>query len=130
MRNYLWIGFGGALGTVARYWLSGLIDRHFDETFPWGTLLVNVSGSFVIGFVATFSDPDGRFLINPTAREFVMIGLCGGYTTFSAFSLKTLKLLQDKQWLYASANIFGSVLLCLVGVWIGHILAELINRKA
>ncbi|MGH6959694.1 MAG: CrcB family protein, partial [Dongiaceae bacterium] len=80
MQSYLWIAVGSALGGVARYWFSGIVARHFGETFPWGTILVNVSGSFVIGFFATLTGPDGRLLVSPTARQFVMVGLCGGYT--------------------------------------------------
>jgi len=129
MGNYLWISLGGALGTGARFWFSGLIARHFGESFPWGTLLVNVSGSLAIGFFATLTDPGGRLLVNPTARQVFMIGICGGYTTFSSFSLQTLKLLQEKEWLHAGANIVGSVLLCLLAVWVGHVLAELLNTR-
>ena len=128
--NYLWISLGGALGTAARYWFSGVVGRSFGETFPWGTLLVNVSGSFVIGLFATLTDPDGRWLVQPGARQFFMVGVCGGYTTFSSFSLQTLKLLQDKQWLHAGANIVGSVALCLLAVWLGHILAEALSRRS
>src|SRR5947209_11864608 len=127
--NYLWISLGGALGTAARFWFSGFIARQFGETFPWGTLLVNVSGSLAIGFFATLTDPGGRLLVNPTARQFFMIGICGGYTTFSSFSLGTLKLLQEKEWLHASANVAGSVLLCMLAVWLGHLCAEAINRS-
>jgi CrcB protein len=127
--NYLWIGFGGALGTAARFWFSGFIARRLGETFPWGTLLVNVSGSLAIGFFATLTDPGGRLLVNPTARQFFMIGICGGYTTFSSFSLGTLKLLQEKEWLHAGANVAGSVLLCMLAVWLGHLVAEAINRS-
>jgi CrcB protein len=127
--NYLWISFGGAIGTAARYWFSGVIARQFGESFPWGTLLVNISGSLAIGFLATLTDPDGRLLVNPTARQFFMVGICGGYTTFSSFSHQTLKLLQARQWMYAGGNILGSVVLCLIAVWIGHVLAELINQR-
>ena len=127
--NYLWIAFGGALGTAARFWFSGIMARNFGETFPWGTLLVNVSGSFAIGFFATLTDPEGRLLVAPSARQFFMVGICGGYTTFSSFSLQTLKLVQDKEWLHAGANIVGSVVFCLLAVWFGHLLAEALNKK-
>ena len=82
--RYFWVLLGGALGTGARYWLSGVVARAFGETFPWGTLLVNVSGSFIIGLFATLTAPDGRMFVGTNARQFVMIGLCGGYTTFSS----------------------------------------------
>jgi fluoride exporter len=89
---YFWIMLGSALGGAARYWFSGVVSNSIGETFPWGTMLVNISGSFVIGFFATLTGPDGRLLVSTTARQFVMIGLCGGYTTFSSFSLQTLNL--------------------------------------
>ena len=123
-----WVALGGALGSVARYWCSGVIARAMGETFPWGTLIVNVSGSLVIGFIATVSGPDGRFLIPPEARQFMMVGILGGYTTFSSFSLQTLSLARDGEWLLAGANIVGSVVLCLIAVWVGHMLAVMINR--
>lgn len=125
---YLWIMLGSALGGAARYWCSGFVAQHFGETFPWGTVIVNVLGSFVIGFFATFTGPDGRFLVASEARVFVMVGLCGGYTTFSSFSLQTLNLLRDGEWLQASANVVLSVVLCLVTVWLGHVLAAALNQ--
>ena len=124
---YLWIAVGSAIGGVARYWLSGVVAGAFGETFPWGTLIVNVSGSFVIGFFATLTDPEGRYYFGSTARQFVMVGICGGYTTFSSFSIQTLNLVRDGQWGAAGANIAGSVILCLVAVWLGHILAASLN---
>ena len=127
MWNYLCIAAGGALGTVTRFWFSGLVARHFGETFPWGTLLVNVSGSLAIGFFATITDPDGRLFVSPTFRQFFMIGVCGGYTTFSSFSLQTLNLIRNGEWLYAGANAMLSVLLCLIAVWLGHFLAATLN---
>src|SRR5258707_10687351 len=127
MANYLWIALGGALGTVARYWFSGFVARIIGETFPWGTLLVNVSGSFIIGFFATLTGPDGRMFVGSTARQFVMVGLCGGYTTFSSFSLQTLNLLDDGEWLRAGGNIVLSVALCLIAVWLGQVLAVSLN---
>ena len=127
MGTYLWIALGSAIGGVGRYWCSGLVARAFGETFPWGTLIVNVLGSFIIGFFATLTAPDGRLFVGSTSRQFVMIGLCGGYTTFSSFSLQTLNLLNDGEWLYAGANITLSVLLCLIAVWAGHVLALSLN---
>ena len=126
--EYLWIALGSALGGVARYWLSGVVARRFGESFPVGTLIVNVTGSFVIGFVATLTDPGGRLLMSVTARQFVMLGVLGGYTTFSSFSLQTLNLARDGEWLYASANVVLSVILCLLAVWVGQVIARMINR--
>lgn len=128
MWSYFWIAVGSALGGVGRYWCSGIIANAFGETFPWGTLVVNVVGSFVIGFFATLTAPDGRLLVGSTARQFVMVGLCGGYTTFSSFSLQTLNLVRDGEWLWAGANIVLSVVLCLTAVWLGHVGAAAINR--
>ena len=128
MQIYLWIALGSALGGAGRYWCSGVIARQFGETFPWGTLFVNVLGSLLIGLVATLSDPDGRLLMSPTLRQFFMLGLFGGFTTFSSFSLQVLNLVRDGQWLPASLYILLSVALCLVGVWLGHSLGVSINR--
>ncbi len=128
MQIYLWIALGSALGGAGRYWCSGVIARHIGETFPWGTLTVNVVGSLLIGLLATVSEPDGRLLMSTTMRQFFMIGVFGGFTTFSSFSLQTLNLVRDGQWIPASLYILGSVALCLVGVWLGHGLGIAINR--
>jgi CrcB protein len=125
---YFWIGVGSALGGVARYWCSGVAARLIGETFPWGTLIVNITGSFVIGFFFALTGPDGRVLVSPTMRQFVMVGLCGGYTTFSSFSLQTLTLLQDGEFLYAGANVVTSVVLCMLAVWLGHVAAAQISQ--
>lgn len=128
MVNYLFIGLGSALGGVTRHWLSGFLAQRFGESFPVGTLVVNVTGSFLIGFFATLTGPDGRLLVGPTARNFFMAGICGGYTTFSSFSLQTLNLARDGEWLYAGLNAVLSLALCLVAVWLGHVLAQTFNR--
>lgn len=128
MLGYFWVAVGGALGSVARYWCSGAIARHFGETFPWGTVLVNVTGSFIIGLFAALTSPDGRFLVPAWFRQqFFMLGICGGYTTFSSFSLQTLNLMEDGEWLYAGANVIVSVLCCLFAVWLGHALGTSFN---
>ena len=127
MLAYLWVAIGGALGSVARFGLNGLIAARFGETFPWGTIIINVTGSFLIGVFAAYADPDGRVLIAPGVRQFLMIGVCGGYTTFSSFSLQTLRLAQDREWLYAGGNILLSVVLCLVAVWLGYALGAMFN---
>lgn len=124
---YLWIAVGSALGGIARYWCSGVAARLIGETFPWGTLIVNVLGSFIIGFFATLTGPDGRIFASSTTRQFVMLGLCGGFTTFSSFSLQTLNLANDGEWLHAGGNIVASVVLCLVSVWLGYLLANSLN---
>jgi CrcB protein len=127
MMAYLWIAIGSALGGIARYWCSGVAARMIGETFPWGTLIVNVVGSFIIGFFATLTGPDGRVFVSTNARIFVMIGFCGGYTTFSSFSIQTLNLVQDGEWLRAGGNIVGSVMLCLIAVWAGYVAAAVLN---
>jgi CrcB protein len=125
---YMAVAVGGALGTLGRYAVSGVVANAFGETFPWGTLIVNVTGSFIIGFFATLTAPDGRLFVNGTTRQFVMAGLCGGYTTFSSFSLQTLNLMRDGEWLYAGGNIAGSVGLCLLFVWLGSLAALTVNH--
>jgi len=117
--TYVWIALGGALGSVARFGCSSLAARWFGETFPWGTLIINVVGSLIIGFFATVTGPDGRVLVAPDVRQFVMVGICGGYTTFSSFSLQTLNLLNDGEWLYAGWNVLLSVAGCLAAAWAG-----------
>jgi CrcB protein len=121
------VAAGGALGSVSRFWLSGVVARHYGETFPWGTLLINVTGSFAIGFFATLTGPDGRWIAPSTLRQFVMIGICGGYTTFSSFSLQTFNLMQNNEWGRAGLNTVASVTLCLLAVWLGHVAAMSLN---
>jgi CrcB protein len=128
MSLYLWIAIGSALGGVGRFALSGYAAHHFGETFPWGTLIINVTGSFAIGFFYTLTAPDGRWVVSSQGREFFMIGICGGYTTFSSFSRDTLILAREGEWLHAGGNIVGSVVLSLLAVWLGHLLAATINQ--
>jgi CrcB protein len=127
MAIYFWIAIGSALGGVSRFWLSGVIARAFGETFPWGTLIVNITGSFLIGVIAALTVPDGRIFIGSTARLAIMAGFLGGYTTFSSFSLQTLALMQDGEWWFAAANILLSVVICMLAVWAGFALASSVN---
>jgi CrcB protein len=122
--TYFWIAVGGALGSMARFWLAALVAEILGPQFPWGTILINIIGSFVIGFFATFAGPGGRIIASFNARAFVMVGICGGFTTFSAFSLQTLDLARESRWLQAGGNIALSVVACLLAVWAGHALAS------
>lgn len=128
---YLLVGLGSALGGMGRFWLSGLITQRFGEGFPWGTLFVNVTGSFLIGFLAAFGESGGRTGSRPPAvvGQFFMAGICGGYTTFSAFSLQTLRLAQNGEWPQAVMNSAASVGLCLAAVWLGFLAGQLAVRR-
>jgi CrcB protein len=129
MLAYFWVAIGGALGSVGRYWLNGIISTRFGETFPWGTMLINITGSFVIGVIGALANPEGRMdsQSRAFATQFLMIGICGGYTTFSSFSLQTLNLLRDREWLYAGGNVVLSVVLCMAAVWLGWMLGSTLN---
>ena len=111
------------MGTLGRFLLSLGISNYFGGAFPWGTLVINITGSFAIGLFATLTDPEGAMLVRPEARIFFMIGICGGYTTFSSFSLQTLNLAQGGEWGKAALNIVASNLGCLFAVWLGHVCA-------
>jgi CrcB protein len=125
--HYLYVAVGGALGSIARFWLSGLTARHFGETFPWGTLIVNVTGSFVIGFFAAMTSPEARWFVAPGFRNFFLAGVLGGYTTFSSFSLQTLALAENGEYVRAAGNAIASLVGCLAAVWLGHVLAQSFN---
>jgi len=132
MLTYLYVALGGALGTVARFAIGDWVVRFSGipaETFPWGTLIINVTGSFVIGFFAALTGDEGRWVVGGNWRQFFMTGICGGYTTFSSFSLQTLNLARGGEFLRAGGNIVGSVTLCLIAVWLGYTLATAINLK-
>jgi fluoride exporter len=121
--TYAWVALGGALGSMARFWMANAVAELTGPAFPWGTLAINVIGSFVIGLFYALTGPGGRLDVPSDARIFVMVGICGGFTTFSSFSLQTLMLLQDGQVLRAGGYIVGSVVLCLLFVWLGSLLA-------
>ena len=118
--SYLWVAIGGALGSVARYGCTGIVARFAGITFPWGTMLVNVLGSFVIGILAALASADVKPFVSGDVRAFLMVGVLGGFTTFSSFSADTLNLARSGAWAAAGANVIGSVLLCLVAVTIGY----------
>ncbi len=122
----LMVMLGGAAGTLARYALS-FWALPVSQGLPWGTIGINVTGSFLIGFFGTLTAAHGRYPASDTVRLFVMVGFCGGYTTFSSFSLQTLDLLRGGAVLRATVNVAVSVLLCLGAVAAGHVIAERLN---
>lgn len=125
--SYLLVALGSAIGGVFRFGLSGFVGRLAGEAMPWGTLLVNVAGSFVIGLFAAVTVAGGRFPASSDFRIFVMVGICGGFTTFSSFSLQTLGLIDDGAWFRAGANVILSVLFCLLAVWLGNVAGNALN---
>ena len=127
MIAYFWVALGGALGSVSRYWLAGIATARLGETFPLGTLVVNVTGSLAIGFLAALTESEGRTFATPAFRQLFMVGICGGYTTFSSFSLETLRLVRAGEFLYAGGNIVLSVTLCLAAAWLGWVLGAMFN---
>ncbi len=121
--NTVLVFLGGGIGATARYGLQGLIYRFARSTFPYGTLAVNVSGCFIIGFLMVALEE--RFLINPSIRMFLTIGILGGFTTFTSFSYETVALLRDGELFMGLMNVLASVLLCLAGTGVGVILGKL-----
>ena len=129
LSTYLLLALGGALGTLARFGL-GIAASSFSQNLPWGTIIINVAGSFVIGFFGTLTLAHGRFPVSENIRLFVMVGFCGGFTTFSSFSLQTLELLRGGAVARAFVNMALSVALCLCAVTVGHALASRLNGGA
>lgn len=129
MTGYLYIAAGGALGSIARYWLAGAIDSRLNVNFPWGTVLVNVAGSFAIGIFAAMALNDGRWSLGENWRLFLIVGICGGFTTFSSFSLQTLSLLREGLLLRAGGHVALSVLACLIATWAGLALMQTFGRS-
>ena len=117
--TYLWIGFGGALGSIGRAWLGGVVAQLTGPQFPWGTILINIVGSFVIGLFGALTAIDGPYPASADLRALVMVGICGGFTTFSAFSLQTLELARDGRHGAAAAYVAASIACCLLGVAAG-----------
>lgn len=123
----IWVAIGGAIGSVARFWLTELSARWWGGDFPWGTVIANVTGSFLIGLIAALPVMGPRDLLGPMGRQFLMVGIMGGYTTFSSFSLQTLTMVQHGHLAKAALNVGGSVVLCLVAVAAGYALGTVIN---
>jgi fluoride exporter len=122
MQKIILIGLAGLIGTLCRYWLSGLVARQYGETFPWGTLVVNIMGCFVAGSLYYLMEE--RFLVGPTLRAVILIGLLGGFTTFSSYGLQTFTLLRDGEFALAALNVTLSNLLGLLMLWAGYSLAK------
>ena len=119
---YLLAGLGGAIGSVGRVMMTNFVCRWMGEDFPFGTILVNVTGALLMGLLAGYGTTEpGKLLFAPAARTFLMIGVLGGYTTFSSFSLQTFLLIEQGNIVGAILNVFLSVVLCIVGIWIGFI---------
>ena len=124
MKKTIIVGVAGLIGTLCRYWLSGLVARHYGEAFPWGTLLVNVLGCFFAG--SLFYLTEERFLVSPMLRSALLIGLLGGFTTFSSLGLQTFTLLREGELGLATLNITISNLLGLLMVWAGYTLSKVL----
>jgi fluoride exporter len=126
---YLWVAIGGAIGSMMRYGLSGVVAHVTGGSFPYGTMFVNVTGAVLIGILASLAAPESRFFLPVSARLFLMTGICGGYTTFSTFSLETFNLLRDGEFLPALANMLLSVVFCMIAVWIGYSAVLVLSRS-
>jgi len=124
MQKTIFIALAGLIGTLIRYWLAGFVTRQYGETFPWGTLIVNLAGSFLAG--AIYHLAEERLLISPTLRTIILIGLIGGFTTFSSYGLQTFTLLRDGQIGLATLNVAVSNVLGLLMVWMGYVVLKLI----
>jgi CrcB protein len=118
MQKTILIALAGLAGTLLRYWLAGYVTRQYGETFPWGTMIVNLIGCLVTG--AVFYVTEERFLLNPTVRTVILIGLLGGFTTFSSYGLQTFTLLRDGEYILATLNVVTSNVLGLFMVWAGY----------
>jgi fluoride exporter len=127
--NCLFVMAGGAIGTLARYVLS-MLTLPISRDLPWGTIGINIAGSFVIGLFGTMTLAHGRYPAPENVRLFVMVGLCGGFTTFSSFSLQTLDLMRGGALGRAGINIAASVVLCLCAVAAGHFVGAHFNGGA
>lgn len=127
IKLFLLVGLGSALGGMGRFGVSYWMASRELDSFPFGTLSVNVLGSFLIGILFYLTLPEGRFPLDIGWREFLLVGFCGGFTTFSTFSFQVLEQLRDQQWLAAGANVVLSVVLCLMAVAAGVALAKALN---
>lgn len=120
--NYLVIGAGAAIGGMSRYWLSQFVHKYFATAFPYGTLTINILGSFALGFFMYYLS--ARKMISSEMQLFLTVGFCGGFTTFSTFSYETVNLLRDSEFLLGGINIVGSVGLCLLGTYLAYVISK------
>ena len=125
----VYVVLGGAIGTFMRYAIS-LLALPISRDLPWGTILINITGCALIGFFGTLTLAHGRYPVSENMRLFVMTGICGGYTTFSAFSLQTLDLMRGGAFTRALINVVMSVVLCILAVALGHLAASRLNDNA
>jgi CrcB protein len=126
---YLWVAIGGAIGSVARFWFGNVVAAALGPAFPWGTLMINVLGSFVISFFSGLTGMGHRFALSNDARIFVIVGVCGGFTTFSSFSLQTVELARSGQAGRAALYVAASMIVCLVACAFGVWAASAINQQ-
>jgi CrcB protein len=124
MQKTIFIALAGLVGTLLRYWISGVVARQYGETFPWGTIAVNLIGCFVTG--AVFSLTEERVLVSPAVRMVILIGLLGGFTTFSSYGLQTFALLRDGEFGLGILNVATSNVLGVFMVWLGYILGKVL----
>jgi CrcB protein len=124
MRELLIAGLGGFIGSALRYWTSILSYRFFGQDFPYGTLIVNITGCFLIGLLMTVFEQ--RFIVNPNLRIFLTIGILGGFTTFSTFSYETIALLREGSYLFGFENIILSLIGCLIATTAGILIGRLV----
>jgi CrcB protein len=122
--NIVLVFLGGGLGAMARYGMQGVVYRWMGAAFPYGTLVVNIVGSFLIG--ALMSASESRFLLNPSLRIFLAIGILGGFTTFSSFSFETVSMIRDGEYLFAAMNVGASIALCLFFTYVGTLVARIL----
>lgn len=125
MLNYFFVFVGSGIGGVVRYWGSNFVYKFLSPTFPYGTLLVNILGSFIIGIVMYYLD--ARELISQELRIFLTVGFCGGLTTFSTFSYETINFLKEKEFLFAGVNIGLNLLITLIAVFLAYKLSKLLD---
>lgn len=123
--NYIFVGVGAAIGGVLRYWFSDVIYKFLPETFPYGTLFVNIIGSFLLGIIVFHFDD--RELLGSNLKVFLSVGFCGGFTTFSTFSLETINLFRDTQYWFGIYNILLNVVLCLLGIYFAYLFSKIIG---